>query len=199
MFNLFTIAYTKDLLVENNIQARLQCLNTIPTIVIEDQNMLLLQEFSNIEMHRATMDFPKHTAPRIDGILMEFFHEMWQEVGEDIKNHLRETFQEGRMHKELKVGLQSLIPKQGDHSLITNYRPISMLGFTYKIASKTLVSKVQSSLPLWIRPTQMGFVHGRFILDNVFLAFEAMEWTNESDQNLVMLLFNFEKAYDRIN
>jgi hypothetical protein len=45
----------------------------------------------------------------------------------------------------------------------------------------------------------MGFVHGRFILDNVFLAFEAMEWANESDENLIMLLLNFEKAYDIIN
>jgi hypothetical protein len=33
----------------------------------------------------------------------------------------------------------------------------------------------------------------------VFLAFEAMEWVNESDQDLVMLLFYFEKIYDRIN
>ncbi len=52
---------------------------------------------------------------------------------------------------------------------------------------------------MWIRPTQTGFVHGRFILDNVFLAFEAMEWANESDRNLVMLLFDFEKTYDIIN
>ncbi len=36
-------------------------------------------------------------------------------------------------------------------------------------------------------------------MDNVFLAFEAMEWVNESDQDLVMLLFYFEKIYDRIN
>ncbi len=33
----------------------------------------------------------------------------------------------------------------------------------------------------------------------MFLAFEAMEWVNESDQDLVMLLFYFEKIYDRIN
>jgi hypothetical protein len=47
--------------------------------------MFLLQQFSNIEMHRATMDLPKHKAPGVDGIPMEFFHEVWQEVGKDIK------------------------------------------------------------------------------------------------------------------
>jgi hypothetical protein len=34
------------------------------------------------------MDFPKHKALGVDGIPMEFFHEMWQEVGMDIKNLL---------------------------------------------------------------------------------------------------------------
>jgi len=34
------------------------------------------------------MDFPKHKAPRVDAIPMEFFHEMWREVGMDIKNLL---------------------------------------------------------------------------------------------------------------
>jgi hypothetical protein len=96
------------------------------------------------------MDFPKHKAPRVDGIPMEFFHEMWQEVGMDIKNLLKETFQKGRMHKELKVGVQSFIPKLGDLNIIINYRPILVLGSTYKIASKTLANRLRSFLPLWI-------------------------------------------------
>jgi hypothetical protein len=94
--------------------------------------MFLLKELSNIEMDRATMDLPNHRTPRVDGIPMELFHEMWQEVGEDIKNLLQKIFQEGRMHKELKVGLQSLIPKLGDHSLIINYKLILVLGSTSK-------------------------------------------------------------------
>jgi hypothetical protein len=116
--------------MENNTQARLQCLNIVPTIVTKDQNMFLLQNFSDIEMHKTIVDLPKHKAPRVDGTPMEFFHEMWQEVGKDIKNLLQETFQEGRIHKELKVGLQSLIPKLGDLSFIINYKPISLLGST---------------------------------------------------------------------
>lgn len=51
----------------------------------------------------------------------------------------------------------------------------------------------------WILPSQTGFVPNRCILDNVFLAFEAMEWTMENKQDLSMLLMDFEKAYDRVN
>jgi hypothetical protein len=44
----------------------------------------------------------------------------------------------------------------------------------------------------------MGFVEARSILDNVFLAQEALGWAEESEQDLVLLLLDFEKAFDRI-
>jgi hypothetical protein len=31
------------------------------------------------------------------------------------------------------------------------------------------------------------------------MAFGAMEWAKESDQDLIMLLLDFEKAYDKVN
>jgi hypothetical protein len=49
-----------------------------------------------------------------------------------------------------------------------------------------------------IRPSQTGFVEGRSILDNTFLAQEAQEWAEESNQDLVLLLLDFKKAFDRI-
>jgi len=49
-----------------------------------------------------------------------------------------------------------------------------------------------------IRPNQTGFIKGRSIIDNIFLAFESMEWALESSQDIVLLLLDFEKAYDRV-
>ena len=95
--------------------------------------------------------------------------------------------------------MQSLIPKGGPRTLLTNYRPISVLTSAYKVIAKTMANRTQKYLPLWIRKTQTGFVRDRQILDNVFLAYEAMEWATESKQDLVVLFLDFEKAYDRIN
>jgi hypothetical protein len=39
---------------------------------------------------------------------------------------------------------------------------------------------------------------GRSIIDNVFLATESMEWVMETNQPLVLLLLDYEKAYDRV-
>jgi hypothetical protein len=41
-------------------------------------------------------------------------------------------------------------------------------------------------------------VEGRSILNNVFIAQESLSWAEESNQDLVLLLFDFEKAFDRI-
>jgi hypothetical protein len=81
--------YTKGHLVKNNIQVRVQCFKTIPTISTKDKNKFLLQEFIDIEVCRAVRDLPKHKAPRIDGVPMEFFHDMWQKVRTNIKNLLQ--------------------------------------------------------------------------------------------------------------
>jgi hypothetical protein len=53
-------------------------------------------------------------------------------------------------------------------------------------------------LPQLICPNQMGFMKGRSIIDNVFLASESMEWALETKQPLVMFLLDYEKAYDRV-
>jgi hypothetical protein len=39
---------------------------------------------------------------------------------------------------------------------------------------------------------------GWSIIDNVFLAIKAMDWSMETRQPMVMLLLDFEKAYDRV-
>jgi hypothetical protein len=39
---------------------------------------------------------------------------------------------------------------------------------------------------------------GKNILNNNFLAQESLEWAIESELDLVLLLLNFEKAFDRI-
>jgi hypothetical protein len=74
----------------------------------------LIQELNEVEVHKAAFDVPKDKAPRVDGIPMEFFHELWPEVSEDMTNLLYETFQEDSMNKELSIGLEKFIPKLRD-------------------------------------------------------------------------------------
>jgi len=101
---------------------------------------------------------------------MEFFHECAQEVTLDLLQAFMAMLSEGATSTYINKGVMNLIPKSRDHAKLNNWRPITLLGSTYKILAKVLTGRLQAVLPHIIRPNQMGFVEGRSILDNVFLA-----------------------------
>jgi hypothetical protein len=105
---------------------------------------------------------------------------------------------QGLTSEYINKGMITLISKSGNHSKLGNWRPITLLGSIYKILAKTLAKRIQEFLLLVIRPNQIGFVEGINILNNNFLAQEALVWAPENGQDFVLLLFDFEKAFDKI-
>ncbi len=83
--------------------------------------------------------------------------------------------------------------------MLTSYCPISFLGTPYKILVKTLTNHIKQHLNSRIMPLQTTFVQGKSIFDNVLMANENISWAEKSNQNLVMLLLDFEKAFDQVS
>jgi len=129
---------------------------------------------------------------------MEFFHEYAEEVAPTLVQAFTAMLNSGATLAFINKGLITLIPKTEDRAKLSNWRPITLLGSIYKVLAKTLAGRIQSALTHIIRPNQTGFVEGRSILDNVFMAQEGLGWAEESGQDLVLLLLDFEKAFDRI-
>jgi len=119
-------------------------------------------------------------------------------VAPDLLQAFTAMLNEGATLTFINKGVITLIPKSGDRARLNNWRPITLFGSIYKILAKVLAGRLQAALPHIIRPNQTGFVEGRSILDNVFIAQEALGWAEESNQDLVLLLLDFEKAFDRI-
>ncbi len=74
----------------------------------------------------------------------------------------------------INKGMITLVPRSGDHSKLGNWCPIILLGSIYKIFAKTLARRIQEFLILVIKPNQTSFVEGKNILNNNFLAQEAL-------------------------
>lgn len=191
--------YTMDNLVKANEGARWDYFSNVPRVVTRGQNQMLKLEVIPHEVHKAIKSLPTEKTLGLDLIPSKFFQQSWIDIGSNIVALVKEVLDSRRLPKHLNTRHIILMLKVGDLSLITNYRPISLLSTIHKFIAKVLANRLIPNLHKWIRSLQIGFVKGRCIFDNVYLAVKAMTWTKESQQDLALILLDFEKAYDRIS
>ena len=96
-------------------------------------------------------------------------------------------------------GIISLISK-GESYLVelTNWRPITLLNVDYKTLERVIAKRIELKLPKLIHSDQTGFVKGRFIGQNVRLLNDVMEYTELNKIPGIMVLIDFEKAFDTL-
>jgi hypothetical protein len=190
--------YSSDAHTPGTAEAQAECWTSISLKVTQDTNASLTRDLTVKDILDAIKALPKGKAPRHDGVPMEFFHEYAKEVAPTLLQAFMAMLNSGATSASINKGLITLIPKAEDRARLNNWRPITLLGSIYKVLAKTLAGRIQSALTHIIRPNQTGLVEGRSILDNVFMAQEALGWVEESEQDLVLLLLDFEKAFNRI-
>ncbi|MCO5588390.1 hypothetical protein L7F22_042345 [Adiantum nelumboides] len=106
------------------------------------------------------------------------------------------------MPRLMSSGLISLIPKGGDASTLRQWRPITLMSSVYKILARLITARLRPWLSDLIHLSQTSFVQDRSILDNVVTFYETVEWVEwarQTEQPIVIMLLNFEKAYDKVD
>jgi hypothetical protein len=166
----YTRLYTSEASAPGTAEAREVCWDSTPTRISNEANNELTKELTLKEIKEAIAVMPKDKAPGCDGIPTEFFQEMTEEISSTLLQAFSAMLRRGETLEWINKGLITLIPKSGNHAKIGNWRSITLLGSLYKILAKTLARRLQDLLPSVIRPNQTGFVEGRSILDNTFLA-----------------------------
>ena len=97
-------------------------------------------------------------------------------------------------------GTITLIPKGNkSRQFLTNYRPICLLNTVYKLASAAIANRIKSVLPKLINEDQSGFLAGRFIGENTRTIYGVMQLAEERNIPGLLLLIDFEKAFDTLS
>jgi hypothetical protein len=92
------------------------------------------------------------------------------------------------------------IPKEGkSKEFLKNWRPITLLNSTYKLASSCIAERIKSVLSHLISNDQTGFIPGRYIGEKCRLIYDILHFTEENDIPGILLLIDFEKAFDSIS
>jgi hypothetical protein len=151
------------------------------------------------ELEQAMKAMACEKAPGPDGVTIEFFRTFWKLVGPDYLNTITQSLTGGYLPSSVVRGLITLLHKGGDRLPLGNYRPITLLNCTYKFFAKLLQRRLQPVLLEVISPDQSAFLPRCYILDNIVLTQETINWAKTSNQPLVLLKLDFAKAYDRVS
>jgi len=153
------------------------------------------------EVHTALSDMSPFKAPGPDGLHAAFYQRMWNIVGENIFQMVKEAFVGGSLPPGLNDTTLVLIPKVQFPENVRQFRPISLCNVSYKIITKTITNRLKYILPDIVGPYQSSFVQGRQISDNILVFQEIMHTMRKQkgSTGYMAIKLDFEKAYDRLS
>ena len=100
-----------------------------------------------------------NSSPGFDGYTYEFFKFFWNDIGAFLLRAINECFVKGELSDSLKYGVITCLPKGNKDKLyLKNWRPISLLNTSYKLASACIAERLKCVLPYIINEDQTGFI-----------------------------------------
>ncbi|KAH0644895.1 hypothetical protein KY284_032779 [Solanum tuberosum] len=118
-------------------------------------------------------------APGEDGFNAYFFKKAWPDIGEEI--------------------VITLIPKTQHPTSIKEYSPIYYCTTLYKIISKMVTLRLHSVMEDLVDPSQVAFVPGRMLHDNVIMSHELVKgYGRKSVSPRCRFKIDMQKAYDSL-
>ncbi|CAB4262919.1 unnamed protein product [Prunus armeniaca] len=173
----------------------------VPAVISDDINASLLAPISNEEIRITVFQMVALKSPGPDGFSGIFYQKYWSIVGNDVCRLVKNFFSNTMSMETLNRTEIALIPKVPHPEWVTQFRPISLCNYSYKIISKILANRLQPFLDKFISPQQCAFIPGRQIQDNVLVAHEAFHSLKIRRKTKIFemgLKLDMSKAYDRI-
>jgi len=114
----------------------------------ETQKQQLEGEIDYDELLAALKNMKNNKSPGLDGFTAEFFKVFFTDLSWFLLRSINEAFKFGSLSTTQNRGVITLIPKsQKPRHLLKNWRPISLLNTTYKMASSCIAQRLKKALP----------------------------------------------------
>ena len=159
------------------------------------ENVITMEEVKN-----AVISLDGNKTPGSDGLPSEFYKNFWEDISDLLHQSYLHAFESGELSASQKQGVITLVPKKGKNLTdLKSWRPISILNTDYKILAKILASRIKKALPEIIDTDQIGYMQGRFCGENMRLISDIIDFCSFNKKPGLILLVDFEKAFDTVN
>ncbi|GKE49611.1 RNA-directed DNA polymerase, eukaryota, partial [Tanacetum coccineum] len=190
----------------NHFAARFQDLGTSRgSLNFTYPNRLTLDKVSDLEslisrdeIRSAVWGCGEDKSPGPDGFTFEFFRKFWAVIGPDFYIAVEWFFEYGSFAIGCNSSFVALISKILDPKIVSDYRPISLIGSLYKVVTKILATRLSSIISVLISDVQKAFLLNRQILDGPFIINEILSRCKFKNQQAMIFKVDFAKAYDSI-
>ncbi|GJV46815.1 RNA-directed DNA polymerase, eukaryota [Tanacetum coccineum] len=169
-----------------------------PNRLNNDQILELESPISNEDIRTAVWGCGVDKSPGPDGFTFEFFRKYWTVVGPDFCIAVKWFFDHGDFAIGCNSSFVALIPKVLDPKVVSDYRPISLIGSLYKVVTKILASRLSLVISDLISDVQTAFLPNRQILDGPFIINEILARCKLKKQQAMIFKVDFAKAYDSV-
>ncbi|KAK9930542.1 hypothetical protein M0R45_027578 [Rubus argutus] len=192
----FTKAFTNDgCSVDTGLVSKL-----IPSLVTVAENDCLTATPTPDEIKVVAFSMDPDSAPGPDGFSGHFYRSCWDFIGSDVVNAVCYFFESGFIQPNLNCSFVALLPKVPEADVITQFRPIAMANFIFKIITRILADRLSPIASRIILPNQFAFLKGRQISDCIFLTSECVNLLDAPciDGN-VAIKFDIARAFDTLD
>ncbi|KAL6189533.1 hypothetical protein ACLB2K_040921 [Fragaria x ananassa] len=174
--------------------------SVIPSLVTNAENDWLTAIPSTEEIKNAVFAMDASSAPGPDGFPGCFYQSCWDIVGPDVVACVRQFFMQNWLLPNINCNFLVLLPKVQDAHEITQFRPIALANFLFKIIPKILASRLGPIAARIISPEQGAFIPGRRItscIGTVSVCFNLLD--RKAYGGNVGIKVDIAKAFDTLH
>jgi hypothetical protein len=176
-----------------------EILDSIPSLIMQQDNLILMAPFTLSEIHGVVFSMPVDKAPGPDGFTTLFFQKCWDVICFELLEALEESRKNVSILKNFNTTNIALIPKVNDPYSFADFHPISLCNTIYKIITKAIYLRLKPIIPKIISTEQGGFVLGRETTEGAIIAHETLHSIKEHNISAFVVKLDMMKAYDKLN
>ncbi|KAL6221415.1 hypothetical protein ACLB2K_009166 [Fragaria x ananassa] len=174
--------------------------SVIPSLVSTEENIMLTAVPTSEEIKNTVFSMDPASAPGPDGFPGSFYQSCWDIVGSDVISFVQYFFQHNWLYPNANSNFIVLLPKVESANLISQFRPIALANFLFKIIPKILADRLGPIAARIISPQQTAFLKNRRISDCIGLVSEGF---NILDRKIrggnVGIKVDIAKAFDTLD
>ncbi|CAI5464348.1 unnamed protein product [Closterium sp. Yama58-4] len=159
----------------------------------------LSADWTEEEVKRAFSAMAANKSPGKDGLPKELFEAHWDLLGKGFMALAKDFARTAVLSTEVKEAVTILLHKKGDKDQLNNYRPITLLNFTYKVLARVMADRMKKYLGRVISPEQYGFLPRRRLTDAVGLVADIIDSARNDNEDWFLLLVDFKKVFDSVS